>query len=402
MGKTGKDKMIRIILINLGLLIFTVIMLWLKPVKSIRSDYLLLNRFDFAERILVYGDTVLNQEFTGVDGANAVELLLVPSGTSLHGYIRVNVYDDTNRVIGSYKTYKMDISGEGLVGYRLNEDLQEGRTYRLELSAPELDEETSVMVSLGYGEFAPPGIGGLNCSGKKDVTDYCADKVMSLSLYREDTNLRAIIAIIAIFIGVNICLILGDKGPDVYVIPALVCAGLAYVVSFTPRGSLGRLSILCLILYVAIIYAAVRMFKDNKEVAFLAGLSPVLMIVFTQYLPAVIRAHMSTGQAAGTGVADAVKIPEWITLAYAVILLLCILAENTPSVPGLVLFALSCAPYGISDIINFQAGYFIPLLLLLVYNLLSKKLRFDADRNEIMIPVWFVEIAFVVSISSQI
>ena len=135
MGKTGKDKILRIILINLGLLIFTGIMLWLKPVNNIRSDYLLLNSFDFSERIFVYGDTVLSQEFTGVDGANAVELLLVPSGTSLQGYINVNVYDDTNRVIGSYKTYKMDVPGDGLVRYRLNEDLQAGRIYRLELSA---------------------------------------------------------------------------------------------------------------------------------------------------------------------------------------------------------------------------------------------------------------------------
>ncbi len=229
-----RNRIKQFLILNACLLAFTLIMLWVKPVNVLRSEYMLTNRFDFAERVFVYGDTVLKQECDGIEGADAVELLMVNVNNSLKGSYHVSVSEDTGRIMGSFTEYKMDIPSDGLVRLHLKEPMVGGHTYSIELSAPDLKEDNALMVSMGYADLKAPGVGRLDCLGTEDITDYCVDKVLSLSLYKEYTNILAYIAIAVVFLIANFCLAFRDKGIMFLALPILIAAGIIMLLVLAP------------------------------------------------------------------------------------------------------------------------------------------------------------------------
>ncbi len=225
------------VVLNICLLLFVLIMVRIKPIDTFRGDYLLNNRFDFGERIFLYGDSAITQEFTGIDGADTIELLVSCINNSLHGCFNVEVLDDSGKNIGKWTTYKMDVPSEGLITYRLDTPFSPGRIYYVRISAPELDQDTALMVSLGYADLKAPGIGDMTFEGSEQDLGYCRDKVMTLSLYRQYTNIFAYLAILIVFVISNLFLLIRDKGIKAYALPVLFAAGLVMLIIEAPGSN---------------------------------------------------------------------------------------------------------------------------------------------------------------------
>lgn len=117
---------------------------------------------------------------------------------------------------------------------------------------------------------------------------------------------------------------------------------------------------------------------------------------------------------------DFTVIPEYLVIMYITVILLCIFSCKeriveerwqrwivlgmflTGTLFMLLAFAITQTLYSSPTISGLQGRYFIPILIPLVYCLGEGRIRVGIDRSRLFIPIWFVEIGYIVSIMNQI
>lgn len=234
--RNGIMKYRTMIMINAGLLAFLLVMIWIKPIDSLR-EYSIYDHPGEADKIIlpVYGNIEAVQSFICTSSSDSFEIYVIPVNDDYHGTFNVRLYDSAGSTVGEWLTDKLDIV-DGWVQYRLRgRVLKPHEEYRLSIVAPDLDEygalgvevfDRSSMVS-GTGDFEYNGI-------EDDSEDMVAGKVMSFGVYRHRVNFFAILALVCLFTAVNISYVWKDKGADKLAWPILFASGLIMLIILAP------------------------------------------------------------------------------------------------------------------------------------------------------------------------
>ena len=221
------------ICINAGLLAFLLLMLWIKPVDGLRKYNIYNHSQDSEESIFpVYGDIKLTQNFECTQDVDSFEIFVTPVNDEYHGAFNVLLEDDNNAV-NAWTTDKLDTT-EGWIQYRLNGIVMEsGKNYRLVISAPELDEWEAIGVSVFDGALRASGVGEFLYENSSEEING-ADKTLSFGVYKKYINIFAILAFICLFVTVNICYAIRNKGIDWLALPVLIGSGIIMLIIMAP------------------------------------------------------------------------------------------------------------------------------------------------------------------------
>ncbi len=196
----------RIIKLNFGLLLFTLLMLWIRPLNDLRS-YVLIGGRDFSDKVFVYGDSVMEQVFAVDRDADSIEILVAPLDKTSGGSYYVFVLDGEGIQLDSFETPIGMIPNSGLMKYHISDGLKSGRDYRIEVKAPELRQDTAIMVS------------------------------SAISAYKKHFNVFAFLAIILAFSIANLWFVFEKYNIEVLSMPVLIATGLIMFLILAPGSA---------------------------------------------------------------------------------------------------------------------------------------------------------------------
>ncbi len=200
------DKWKPYIKLNTALLVFVLIMLWIRPVVSLR-EYVIPAVPDFNDRTIVYGDRKMEQSFLIGKDADAVELYMVAINETGFGRYDIAIKDQEGNITGSWTGNIRDISRDARMTYRIRDGISGDRRYFIEVSGSELDPDNAIMVANGF------------------------------SVYKERLNLYAVFALAVLFITANTWLAMRDKDISKRALPVLAGCGIITFLILAP-GSL--------------------------------------------------------------------------------------------------------------------------------------------------------------------
>ncbi|MCR5233635.1 MAG: DUF2142 domain-containing protein [Lachnospiraceae bacterium] len=223
------------LIFNGAMLLFLLAMLLTYPIDVLR-EYRIKNypsAYEYAEPLSVYGDAYVKQTFTVSDKSNTFNFRTDVANENYYGSFTVYLLNDSGKSIGKWDVDKLD-AGDGWVECRLPKGyMLPEKTYSIQVTAPELKEQTAIKLGLGYSSANAKGVGALAykpawVNTEKDHSDYS----MSFGVYRHRTNVFGISALIILLITANIWLVLKDKGIEAAALPIILGMGLVMLVSF--------------------------------------------------------------------------------------------------------------------------------------------------------------------------
>ena len=113
-------------------------------------------------------------------------------------------------------------------------------------------------------------------------------------------------------------------------------------------------------------------------------------------------------------------VPELLVIAFMILVVLCALSGDegewmskyqravfaVVALSGIgiiyAFFVFGATPYGGDRSVGVQGKYFMPFIPPLLYSFYSDRIRIKLDRAKLFIPLWFLELGYVVSIMSNI
>ncbi len=199
-------KRIYLIKLNIGLIILTLMMLWIRPLDDLRN-YVLVGNRDFSDRVFVYGESVMSQEFTLDVDADTVEILVSAIDKNIGGTYNVRLYDRDGNSICSFETYVSELPDDAVMKYRIRGGLSGGYNYRIVVDAPDLTQETAIIVA------------------------------GSVSVYKTYFNLFAVLAILLVFIAANIWVRCRDKSIELISLPVLIISAFVFFLILAPGST---------------------------------------------------------------------------------------------------------------------------------------------------------------------
>lgn len=224
-----------LLILNAALLVFLLVMLWIKPIDGLRKYDIYDHAGDAEETILpIYGDKEASQSFVCHETVDSFEIYASPVNDEYHGVFSVKLKDDNDNVIKEWITQKLDTADEW-VQYRCgNKIIEPGRKYSLVISAPELDEFGAIGISVFdiADETSPEG--GFVYRSGGDNEDGYANMVMGFGVYRHMHNVFAFLALLCLFAAVNICYVFRNAGVERLALPILIAAGLIMLFILAP------------------------------------------------------------------------------------------------------------------------------------------------------------------------
>ena len=224
-----------LLILNSVLLVFMIILMWIKPIDSLRK-YEIYNHPDGKEETMIpiYGDMAVSQLFTCTGTADSLEVYVESVNEEYTGSFRVRLLDENEDIIGEWLTEKLDID-EGFIQYRLkNAVMMQGSNYRLEVSAPDLDEFGAIGVTAFDLTDSVSGVNDLSYKGEGPEYSVFDGKTMSFGVYMHRLNIFAIGAFLCLFASVNLCFVMRNKGTEWISVPVLVAAGLIMMLILAP------------------------------------------------------------------------------------------------------------------------------------------------------------------------
>lgn len=224
-----------LIILNSVLLIYIMMMIWIKPVDSLRK-YDIYNHSGETEDVLmpVYGDISVSQYFTCSEPSDSFEIYVLPVNDEYHGVFAVRLFDENDDLVEQWITDKLD-TADGWVQYRLkNHILDAGNSYRIEVSASESDEFGALGVACFDAAAKASGAGGLIYDPEEGSNDLYSDKTLSFGVYMHRINVFAILAFVCLFAAVNFCWIMKDKGTAWLSVSIVLAAGLIMMIILAP------------------------------------------------------------------------------------------------------------------------------------------------------------------------
>lgn len=225
-----------LILINVGLLAFLLTLIWIKPIDELRKYCIYNHSGEMEEDLLpIYDDIKLVQYFTGEASSDSFEIFVLPVNAEYHGSFSVRLCKADGNVLEEWQTDKLDVA-DGWIQYRLRKGvLESGDEYRLEITAPQLDEFKAIGAAVFNASDKVSGVGDLEYSKSGETQNAASgERTLSFGIYRHQTNFFAICAFICLFGAVNLCWFLREKGTDVLSIPILIASGLIMLFILAP------------------------------------------------------------------------------------------------------------------------------------------------------------------------
>lgn len=207
------------IILNIALLLFIAVLAVINPIDNIR-DYDITTAFDGNETFGIFGERSLEQEFICNANDNAFEICLRSANEKYHGFFDVSLLDSDGKILQEWHTDKFDISQDEWIEYRLSGlSMTPGNRYRLKIEASGLDEENAIEVYMSSD----------SAYGQKDI---------AYTVYRSIFNVFALCAVLVLFVCVNLCLLLKERGIEVFALPFLVSMGIIMILIMGPSSGM--------------------------------------------------------------------------------------------------------------------------------------------------------------------
>lgn len=224
-----------LICMNVGLLVFLLVMLWIKPVDNLRKYNIYSHPGQLETQLMpIYGNISVSQEFEVTDNVDSFEICIKPMNDLYHGNFFVRLTDERGEVVEEWNTDKLDIADEWIQYTLKDSGLIQGEEYRLEISAPSLDVNEAIGVPVFDSANKPSCIGKLVYTDMDDEIIEYADKVMSFGIYKKRLNIFAICALVSIFVAANIYGIYNDISSEWRSLPVLVASGFVMLFIMAP------------------------------------------------------------------------------------------------------------------------------------------------------------------------
>ncbi len=232
-GKVSKHRYL--LALNIALILFLYVMLWIKPVDALRKYNIYNHNGDSEDSISVYGDISVAQTFTCMAEADSFDVYISVANDLYRGTYNVYLYDENGTVIQSWMTDKLD-TAYGWMQYKINGSVLEPRhDYKIVITAPELDEENAILVFVGNDSEKVSGVGDFEYYSETDSYENLQNGyTLCFGVYKKMLNIFAIFAVFVLFAGVNISYCFRDKGIYWFSVPVLVTTGLIMLLIMAP------------------------------------------------------------------------------------------------------------------------------------------------------------------------
>ena len=193
-----------LLLLNSFLLVFILVMAWIRPVDRLKNYTIQRQTGNTASSVLLYEKKILMQTFVCKEDADSFEIHVSAANNSYHGNYQVSLCDKQGNRIQNWTTEKLDLT-EGWIGYTLDHKrMKEGKIYQIVVSAPHLEKANAIRIGLGskrerYSETDQPSYedGQLMVDGK------CVDKTLYFGVYQDEKNVYFWMAVIVLFLTAN-------------------------------------------------------------------------------------------------------------------------------------------------------------------------------------------------------
>lgn len=227
------------IFLNLGLLLFLLVLIWIKPASTLKK-YDIYPPNESLKQFNIWGDVVLYQWFECSEVENGLELYVLPVNNSYHGSFNVRLLDEDSNIFGEWIIDKLDIDND-----RINLKLKDDRTmmpecrYCLEVSASGLTKDNGINVYiLDSREYGSQRIGNMIVENMEEPGADLSGKALGFGIYRAYRNIFAELAIIIVFLIANIYQVFKDKGVDKLALPMLMSCGMIMLLIMAPASGL--------------------------------------------------------------------------------------------------------------------------------------------------------------------
>lgn len=234
-SKNSIPDWISLILMNVILILATVLFTQLKLVDHLREYRI--ERISGNTEQRIYGDRKISQT-TCCEKADSFELQISAAYSNYHGSFQVVLYDSENIIVESWRTDKLDLVSDrqgknGWVYYHTNNrEFSAGKQYRIEVTAPELDEGSAII--LKTISFNNQTTSNGNCIDSCEINGEESDQVLSFSVYQRHPNVFFSIAVLILFALANIWWFNRDKQIEKLAPMILIGAGLIMLLIFAP------------------------------------------------------------------------------------------------------------------------------------------------------------------------
>ncbi|MEE3471743.1 MAG: DUF2142 domain-containing protein [Butyrivibrio hungatei] len=208
-----------------GVLIWTIILLWLFPLDDIREYTIKRVGVPAKDTLYIYGDNIVTQKFSCDKEFNAIELAVSFYDNAYYSdeSFTVKIYDENHNCIRTQDITRLDIEDE-YISVSLPYTCQKNKMYMVEISAPTLEEKNSIVLKT----FA-------------DSTKECAvinsvplDSAIGIAVYKSKTNILILAALILCGIGMIIWVFDSKHTKDKKSFILIMLLGSAYMLCITP------------------------------------------------------------------------------------------------------------------------------------------------------------------------
>ena len=227
-GNTWLLKNRSLILMNTVMLLFCLLLTWIRPVKQLRRYDIRRDTTAFEECVMVYKGSKVEQSFICKTPVNAFELFVSVANGSHHGSFFVSLADSNGDLVEVWETDKLDIWGKW-TEYKLKDTtLKPDEEYRIIITAPDLEKTEAVKI------FIDSIQGVESLEEKIRINGDVENSRMILATFLEVHNWFALLAIIILFLMANIWWVNRDKSLGVTSGWLLLGMGLIMVLIMSP------------------------------------------------------------------------------------------------------------------------------------------------------------------------
>ena len=213
-----------------GLILFSY---WIFSINNIKDYYVSHYGTDYDEKFLVYGDVIYFQEITPtISTIDVIELNItsIDNGNDYTGTFTVQLSDTQGNIIQNWNKKKYLLNNEQWIEFKLDNALNQNKTYIISISAPQLNKDNGIIVAGTYSKY------GINendayVSGKSyySLDNGYNEGAMYVSVAKGYTNVFYIGAVLCVLLALNYYMLNEEKGIEKYAFILIFLIGLSFI-----------------------------------------------------------------------------------------------------------------------------------------------------------------------------
>ncbi|WP_026667966.1 DUF2142 domain-containing protein [Butyrivibrio sp. AE2005] len=209
----------------LGLLIWTIFLLWLFPLDDIREYSIKRVGVPAKDTLFIFGDNVVVQNFSCDKDFNAIELAVSFYDTTYYsdGLFTIKIYDENYNCIKSQDISRIDIEGE-YIAVSLPYTCKKDKLYTIEISAPTLEKNNCIKINT-YAD---------STRKNAEMNGVILDSSIGIATYESKSNVLIIFALILYGIGIIIWIFDNRHILEQKAFSLIMLLGIAFMLCITP------------------------------------------------------------------------------------------------------------------------------------------------------------------------